>query len=468
MITAKIAEAGFSEDKPIIKNIYVESPKASVTLLLGESGSGKTTFLLSLTGVLKFLLNGYVNGLVRIDDLNPLEMNDYLKLPSKIGFIMQDPEKQLVMPTPFDETVFTLQMKGYSEEEAVKKARELLEKAGLSNKINLHVENLSGGEKRRLSILLSIIHQPQILILDEPSASLDVEGIRMVREIVRKYKERENTTVLIAEHKPVFYADLIDNAFIIEKTGSKRVTLETLHKSSVVDIARHQCAEKSKDNGSFGEVVLETYGLDIGFDKPMIRNINLTVRSGEAIGILGPNGSGKTTLLKTIAGFYRPLTGEIRVREGGRVFYVPQNPDLLFLFKTVEKELKETSKKTSFPVDELVELIPWYPSVKGLNPHWLSHGQRRWLSIVIAYAYSRGVILLDEPSTGLDYVRFNHLKRLITGLKKKGVSFLISTHDPRVVGEIVDKVYVIDNGRLIEVDKCRAVEEYYSRTGVSA
>ncbi|WP_448577357.1 ATP-binding cassette domain-containing protein [Thermosphaera sp.] len=466
MITAKIAEAGFSEGKPIIKNILVESSKASVTLLLGESGSGKTTFLLTLTGVLKFLLNGYVNGSVRINDLNPLESDDYLKLPSKIGFIMQDPEKQLVMPTPFDEAVFTLQMKGYDEEEAVRKARGLLELVGLSGKMNLHIENLSGGEKRRLSILLSLIHDPPVLILDEPSASLDVEGIKMVREIVKKYKERDNTTVLIAEHKPVFYTDLIDNAFLIEKSGSRRVGLETLYKSSVVDIVPHHCTEQDGGDVSPGEVLLETIGLDVGFDKPLLRNINLEARRGEVIGVLGPNGSGKTTLLKTIAGFFKPISGEIKIGGEGRVFYVPQNPDLLFLFKTVEKELKETSKKTGMPLEGLVELIPWYPAVKGFNPHWLSHGQRRWLIIIIAYAYSKGVILLDEPTTGLDYVRFNHLKRLIDELKKKGVSFLISTHDPRVVGEIVDKAYVIDNEKLVEVDKCRIVGEYYSKTGV--
>ncbi|MEM2009265.1 MAG: ATP-binding cassette domain-containing protein [Thermosphaera sp.] len=464
MLNAKINEAGFTEERPIIRNINIENQGRSVTLILGESGSGKTTFLLTITGILKFLLNGYVKGEVRLRGLNPLEERDYLKLPFEIGFVMQDPEKQLVMPTPLDEAVFTLQMRGLDEDEAVKKAHYLLSQAGLLDKRNLHVENLSGGEKRKLSILLSIVHNPPFLILDEPSSSLDVEGIKLIRKLIRDYKSRDDSTVLITEHKPVLFMDLIDKAYLLERGSSKQVSIDSLLKSSFVDITPHECVDFRNDEN--GEMVLETSSLEIGFEKPLLRDVNLVAREGEVIALLGPNGSGKTTFLKTLAGFYRPLSGEIKIGSSARPFYVPQFPDLLFLFKNVEKELVETSRKADLSFNQLVELIPWYPSVRSLNPHWLSHGQRRWLSIIIGYAYSRKIILLDEPTTGLDYVRFNHLKRLIRELKTKGVTFIISTHDPRLVAELADRVYVIRGQHLFEDDKCRVVENYYRELGV--
>lgn len=466
MLSARVIEAGFSESKPVIRNISVENKGNSVTLILGESGSGKTTFLLTITGILKFLLNGYVKGEVRLRGLNPLDERDYRKIPFELGFVMQDPEKQLVMPTPLDEVVFTLQMRGLSEDEAVEKAQFILKKAGLFDKKNLHVENLSGGEKRRLSIILSTVHNPPFLILDEPSSSLDIEGIKLVRELIKNYKSRDDSAVLIAEHKPVLFADLIDVAYLFERNGARQVSVDSLYKSSFVDITPHECIDPRVKQG--GDVVLETSGLEIGFEKPMLRDINIVAWEGETIALLGPNGSGKTTLLKTLAGFYRQLSGEIKVKSNARVFYVPQDPDMLFLFKSVEKELIETSRKAGQPFDRLVELVPWYPSVRSFNPHWLSHGQRRWLSIVIGYAYSRKVVLLDEPTTGLDYVRFNHFQRLVEDLKRNGTTFIMSTHDPRVVAEVADRVYVIRDQRVHEDDKCRVVENYYRELGVVA
>ena len=207
----------------------------------------------------------------------------------------------------------------------------------------------------------------------------------------------------------------------------------------------------------------------------MARDIDLYLDKGEAVAIIGRNGAGKTTLLKTLAGALDPLDGDVLLmgektsskQRIGRVFYVPQMPDYLFITSSLEEELRETARKTGKTVEWLASHIPWYEEARRTSPYRLSHGQRRWLSIIIAYSYGAPVILLDEPSSGLDLKLFRQLAGLVEELRRSGVSFLISTHDPRVVGEMCNRAYILDRGRLSKIDRYRAVELLEKEAGLS-
>lgn len=446
IVLANIERAGY-RDTPIISNVNLEIQAGESVLIRGSSGSGKTTLIFALTGVLKHLLGGFVEGRVEIAGLNTLEFIDFRRLHTVIGVLLQDPEKQLVMPTPFDEIVAFLEVLGYTYEEASRKGLELLRDLGLGGRENKHVENLSTGEKRRLAIALTFIHEPKVVFLDEPSANLDPSGIRAVKDLVKSHVKKGGG-VLITDHRPGYFVDIADNILVMEK--GKLIKYE-FYEPSTGEVV---CSENELE---VGDKVVETKDLDVGYgDQRVVENIDLELRRGEILALIGPNGSGKTTILKTLAGWIKPLKGEVNIR-AHKIFYSPQTPDLVFLYSSVEKELAETSRRTGISFDELVEKIPWYPSIKKLSPYRLSHGQRRWLSLIIGVSYGRDLLLLDEPSTGLDPVLYTSLVKMLNHVAKRGGAIMLSTHDPRIVGELATRVLLVENGRLREVDKCAAV-----------
>ncbi|MET1159518.1 MAG: ATP-binding cassette domain-containing protein [Thermoprotei archaeon] len=469
MIRAAIERAGYTSGSTILSDVKISVEPGEVLLVTGVSGSGKTTLLLSITGVVKHLLYGFVEGSIDISGVNPLDYQGFLEIPRIAGFVLQDPEKQIAMPTPWDEVAFTLENLGYSEEEIGKRTRHYLERYGLLSKAYKHVEELSGGEKRRLTIAAALVHEPRVVFLDEPTASVDPWGVKWVREEIKEFKKR-GYIVIVIEHKAKYFLDLADRVMVMDNgrvrsmydtplSENERVLLEEM------GIDARPVLRIREKRQELGEVVLSTRGLSVGYSgESVVDSVDLEVRRGEVLAVIGPNGSGKTTLLKTLVGGLKPVSGEIIRR--GRIFYVPQQPDYLFIKLSLESEIRDTSRKTGVSLNELVELIPWYSSTAKQSPYRLSHGQRRWLSIVIAYAYSRDVILLDEPTTGLDYGLFKELAEIIDKLRRRGTGFIIATHDPRIVAEIADNVLLIEKGRARYVDREWALRYLEESSGV--
>ncbi|PNV81026.1 MAG: hypothetical protein C0179_04785 [Fervidicoccus sp.] len=164
MLSAKIESAGYVEGEAIIGNVSINAERGKLVLVGGRSGSGKTTLLFAITGILHTLLGGWVKGKVSYDEREDiLALEDPVSASGKIyGFVLQDPDRQLLMPTPLDEVMFTLENFGSEENEAETRARELLNRFGLGEKMLKHVEDLSGGEKRRLSLASAIAHDPPV------------------------------------------------------------------------------------------------------------------------------------------------------------------------------------------------------------------------------------------------------------------------------------------------------------------
>ncbi|MGC9121682.1 MAG: ATP-binding cassette domain-containing protein [Thermogladius sp.] len=422
---------------PVVKSASIELGDGEVALVTGPSGSGKTTLVLAITGVLKHLLNGHVTGRVSLGGVDPLDPHGFRRVPLVTGVVLQDPDRQIAMPTPLDELVFTLENMGYETAVAVEKSKKVLEFFGLGAKASEHVENLSLGEKRRLTIASAVVHDPGLLILDEPTASLDPWGVKNVVNFVDKAK-RMGLSVLLVEHKPLFFRDLADKTYRVERG----VLVDSPPPPAGLSFRR---SARSREGG---ESVLEAEDLVVGYGEPVLRADSIRVGRGEVVVVAGPNGSGKTTLLKTIAGFLKPLS--YRKVKARRAFYVPQHPDFTFIHRTVEGELRDAARSVAF--SELASMYPWFDQVRRRNPFTLSHGQRRWLANLVAYGYSRDLILLDEPSTGLDDAMFGELVRAVRALAERGAGLLVSTHDPRLLLELADRAYFVDGGRLREVD----------------
>ncbi|MEB3862249.1 MAG: ATP-binding cassette domain-containing protein [Desulfurococcales archaeon] len=454
LLEARIEEAGYG-DKQVLREVELSLAEGERLLIVGSSGSGKTTLLLSVSGVLDNLLEGYTRGKVSLAGLNPLEPEGFRKVPSKAGFVLQDPDKQLAMPTPLDEVMFTLENLGWSEEEARKRALEVLAEMGLKGLELVPVENLSGGQKRRLTLAASLAHNPVILFLDEPTASIDPWGLAELRSYLRRISGERG--VAIIEHKARYFLDMVDRVVALREgriagywRPSSPGLVEELEDAGA-DAGSYTVREPRV---SVGEVVVEARGVGAGYGGRVVVEVGeVTVRRGEVVALVGPNGSGKTTLLKTLGGLLKPVEGEVRLR--GHAFYMPQHPDYVFLFPTVGREVAEV--KTATGVD--LTSLPGFEWVKGLmdrSPYRLSHGQRRWLAFGIAIAYRADLYLLDEPTTGMDVGLYRTFGSLLEDLASRS-AVLVSTHDVRVVAEYVDRVYMVSSGRVWEVDKGYAV-----------
>lgn len=454
-LEAEITRAGYDEKTIMLGKVNVRAGESHVLLIAGSSGSGKTTLLLSLTGVLKHMLNGIVEGTISINGLNPLILEDFEKLPGNISVLMQDPERQLIFPTPIDELSTSLEAMGYPHVEALKQASILLNEIGLGDKVNVHVEDLSSGERRRLTLALIQVGDPPIYLLDEPSANLDPQSIALVRDTVKKWKNN-GKTVIIVEHKIHYFKDLADEMYVLR--GGR------LEEFFVINDMLVNLPECKPTNSPEGEVILEFEG-DIGYnDTPIVKNVEFKARRGELISIVGPNGSGKSTFLKTLAGFLKPVDGELNTCTR-KYFYAPQNPDLVFVHRTVMKELESIARKTGKSLHELTYMYPWFMKILDKSPYQLSHGQRRLLELLIAFAYGEDLILLDEPTTGLDAQLYEYVIRELRTRVSKGSTIIVATHDPRLVLES-SRVYVLESGKIKEDDKCRVAESMFKSMGV--
>jgi len=434
MLSIRIEEAGY-RDRPVLRGLSLRVDGEKI-LVAGASGSGKTTLFLAVTGVLSHLLSGYVEGEVDISGYNPLE-EGLEGVAERIGIVLQDPERQLAMPVVRDEVLFTLENLGLESDMGY--VESLLSRFGLGGMGDRHVEDLSGGEKRRLTMLTAVAHSPGTVLLDEPTASLDPWGIRDVRRFVEGLDE-----AVIIEHKAGYFTDIVDRIYVLSGGRLVEAGPDELEEMGVDTLPRRRL---SRVEVELGGPALRTSGLSVGYGEPILEGLDISVERGEAVALVGPNGSGKSTILKTLAGFIEPLGGDIELYV--EPLYLPQEPDIFFLHPTVREEIMSVSGE---------EGLSHFPSrLLDMPPYLLSHGERRRLLNLLAMLYGHGLLLLDEPTTGLDLGNYLSMARGLVEMKRRGRALLIATHDPRLVLDVCDRAYIIDGG-LREVGSEEAAE----------
>ena len=449
-----IREAGYKLEKPVLKDVRLVLEEGEVLLLLGPTGSGKSTFILAITGILNNLLYGYVKGFVRLFDVNPLEPEGFRRIPRYIGVVLQSHELQIAMQTPLDEVLFTLENLGI--ENAFEKARKVLEKYGLSEKAEADVETLSGGEKKRLCLASSIVHEPELFILDEPTANLDPWGAGEVLKYVLELK-RKGKTVIVTEHKPGYFLKIADKVAVIENHTLK-LGLKYGKELTPCTIMRAKRERESKI------VYLKNVKFKYCEECPLVlEGASMDVYEGEIVAVVGPNGSGKTTLGKIVSGLLKPISGEVKIAGAApwrlkpkellkRVIYVPQEPNYFFVKGTVEKELKLAARYGELKFGKLIEsLDPWILDKMDESPYKLSYGQKKWLTYTLAKVYGSRVIVFDEPTAGLDPVLTDKFFTWLKEASRDGITPILLTHDVRVLEYAADRVFIIEEGVVREI-----------------
>ncbi|XJZ28834.1 ABC transporter ATP-binding protein [Bacillota bacterium Lsc_1132] len=457
---------------PAIRNLSLKIEKGQFVVLFGPSGSGKSTLLRLLKKEIQ--PHGELSGDILLNG-QPLQET------SDVGFVFQDPENQVVADDVLNELVFGLENSGLSTTEMRSRVAEMVHYFGAEQQLQQKTQELSGGKKQQINLASVLLMQPDILLLDEPTSQLDPVSTRELLDLLVRLNEEFGMTILLAEHRLEEIIALADKMVFMEKgqaveEGDPRFVLTKLWSSPYRDYVpsipalflklngqgavpltvkegrnwingfeiQHKPVETSRSVE--GKVIFQIKQAFFRYNKEknfVLDELDFRLNKGEVYALMGGNGSGKSTLLKMACGILKPEHGRVFFDNKPlkawknkdfvkRVGYLPQNPKLYFLHDTVEKEMEAAMKQWNLTDrDEIGQLLErlGISALTQSHPYDLSGGELQKAALVCLLMRKPDLLLLDEPTKGLDPLSKKNLASILTELKQSGVTILMSTHD---------------------------------------
>ncbi|HUZ70883.1 MAG TPA: ATP-binding cassette domain-containing protein [Candidatus Saccharimonadales bacterium] len=424
---------------PALDNVDLDISDG-VTLVAGASGSGKSSLLRVLNGLVPHFHGGTVSGFAEVCGRDVVTTPTRV-LATHVGFVFQDPELQAVYPSVERDIAFGLENIGTSPALMVRTVGDALERAGIAHLRKRAVATLSGGERQRLAIAGVLAMRPRLVVLDEPLSQLDADGAAaLVTTLVDLAKQ--GTAVVVAEHRFERLAIVCDRH--IEVDGGRAVgTVEsTAVRPAVVRSATAMVPARSR-----GPVAWRVNQLAAGPARsPVLEGVTLEGRRGEIMALMGPNGGGKTTLLRTLAGLLTPISGIVE-RAPGRVAFLPQNPMALLHRASVAAEIAWTVRRDASAHDasDLMADLG-LAHLAQRDPRDLSSGERQRAAIAAVLAGSPSIALLDEPTRGMDDGARDALCRVVLRMRADGCSIVLATHDINLARTVADRIVRVGAG----------------------
>ena len=465
MIELKDVSFSYYKGPKVLNNISLNIKKGELILLLGESGSGKTSLVRTINCLVPKFFDGDFKGEVNVLG-KPTKDLSMVDLSSMIGTVFQNPRNQFFTLDTTSELAFNLENHGINPELIKSRVFDIFNDLNINHLKDKDVYKLSGGQMQMVAIASACALNPEILVLDEPSANLDRSSISDLIELLKIFKSNK-TTVIISEHRLYYLKDLVDRAFYI-KDGEIKNIFKGYELYSMNDRKRLEYGLRSLNDDSIliknkpsekDEKLLEFKNLSVGYKKPLISKMNLKIESGEVLGIIGENGSGKSTLLNTISGLIKEISGEIlfngkKLNRRDRqklCALVMQEPSYQFFMESVEKELTfgiknyDENKLNMYLQDMNLK------NIKDNDPLKLSGGEKQRLAILINLLDNKDVFLLDEPSSGLDYKNMLVISDEIKKLQEKGKIIIIISHDYELLSEVCTKIIYYNQGGFVKM-----------------
>lgn len=477
--------------KPVLMDINLDLEPGTLNLVTGRTGSGKSTLLRCLNGLVPHFSGGIISGTINIFGFNPIKEGPK-KMASIVGFVFQEPEAQFVFDVVEDEIAFTLENAAIPTEEMHQKVDRMLQDMDLLSLRKKHIRELSGGQKQKVAIASVLINTPKVLILDEPTSQLDPVAADELLKFIIALRDQYGLTVLISEHRLERLLPYTENIIQLSGQGevlygpsqtvlphlqqlppmiqlAKRLKLSPLP-LRIEDFPKHlkeKLAPKSKTDQSpslpKNNIILEISELTTRLaDQIILYKINLQLRKGEILTLVGPNGAGKTTLLRSILRLI-PVKGKIYL-EGKEtndmdlgeiikhIAYLPQNPNDLLFAESVLAELQVTIK--NHQINKSFEEISAFLRAFGLEhlkdryPRDLSVGERQKTALAAISVHQPSILLLDEPTRGLDYDAKEGLKNILQQWRAEGKSILLITQDIEFAARTADRAAILEEGKL--------------------
>lgn len=485
------------QEKPALDGVTLEVRRGDFLALFGRSGSGKSTLLRCLKPSLTPA--GNMSGEI-IFDSEPITKMPHSNETAKIGFLLQDPENQIVTDKVWHELAFGPESLGIPTDEIRRRVAETASFFGIGGWFHSDTSALSGGQKQLLSLAAVMVMRPEILILDEPTSRLDpVAADELFSALVRVNREL-GTTVIMTEHRldealtaatmavviddgkilaegtPADVARKIADGDIGSETRALRAALPAYMRigEGSVRAARELVGGLASETRLFalpekkerarGDVVLSAENISFAYgDRQVVRDLTLEIRRGEITALVGGNGSGKTTTLRLLAGLIQPQCGFITKK--AKTAMLPQEPRALFTKNTLRDELARISGDE----DKLAEAIR-ICGLGGLldrHPYDLSGGETQRAGISMLLLTGADILLLDEPTKGTDAGFKDEFRRLLVRLADDGKAILIVSHDLEFCAETADRCAMLFDGGIVSEGAPREFfgnSEYYTTT----
>ena len=437
-------------------------------LLLGASGAGKSTMMAGLAGVLGGDEEGEQEGSLTIDGVDAREAR------GRVGLVLQDPDSQIILERLGDDAAFGCENLNVPREEIWQRVRESLDLVGLGGlELSRSTRHLSGGQRQRLALAGVLAMKPGLLLLDEPTANLDPEGVIEVHDAVKKVIETTGQTMVVVEHHIDVWLDLVDRVIVLGRSDADSPAGAVIADGKPDEVFAQMgdvlaaggawvpgraIPDCRPDDETRGETVLSTENLSFGRGTALGAGINLDFHAGEVTALMGSNGAGKSTMALTLAGLLKPIDGRVLIADSlkpphagqepinwkskellGRIGMVFQEPEHQFASNFVRDEVAIGPKSMGHSEDEANQTADRMLDQMNLtrfakaNPYTLSGGEKRRLSVASMLAAAPKVLVMDEPTFGQDFSTWTEMVKLIAAIRDQGSCVIMVTHDEALV-----------------------------------
>lgn len=511
-----------------LKDIDLSVEEGTFLGLIGPSGAGKSTLASAITGAIPHHYRGRLFGSTLVAGLDTCEapLTDIAKV---VGSVLQDIDAQMVASVVEDELLFGLENFGIDHREIEGRIASALDAVGIADLRHREIATLSGGQKQKVAIAAILAMTPRVIVMDEPTSALDPASARDVFEVLRRAKELTGMTVILIEQTVALLAEYCDRVVVIDQgrialdgtptdvfshgetlraigvdtprtvrisnslaeaglapNDSPALTLDGAE-SLVAGILAPGLSESSpiapcalgdrpdaRNTVDGRPIIVDVAGAaySYGTGQAGIEGIDLTVRAGEILAVVGQNGAGKTTFTKLLNGLIKPSAGVVRITGldtrttpvsalASHAATLFQNPDRQLCRNTVVEEISFGLELQGAPADAARERARHVAATFGLpenaSPFNLSRGQRQMVALASVVALEPELIILDEPTSGLDYRECMTVMETVRQRALDGAAVVMVCHDMEVVSDFADTLAVMAEGRLIEVGPSREV-----------
>ncbi|MER8155692.1 ATP-binding cassette domain-containing protein [Streptomyces sp. NPDC094472] len=483
--------------RPALAGVDLTVPEGELCLLVGPSGVGKSTLLGAVSGLVPHFTGGTLRGRVTVAGRDT-RTHKPRELADVVGTVGQDPLAHFVTDTVEDELAYGMESLGIAPDTMRRRVEETLDLLGLAELRDRPIATLSGGQRQRVAIGSVLTTHPRVLVLDEPTSALDPAAAEEVLAVLQRLVHDLGTTVLMAEHRLERVVQYADQMILLPSPGAAPLTgapAELLPVSPVqppvvalgglagwpspmplsVRDARRKAGPLRERLASLapravadpppGEPVGEMARLSVRHGRvEALRGVDLSVRPGETVALMGRNGAGKSTLLAGLVGLHEPASGSVRVGPDRvvphrtrpaellrQVGLVPQEPRDLLYADTVAAECAAADQDAGAAPGTCRELVGrLLPEVAdSAHPRDLSEGQRLALALSVILTARPPLLLLDEPTRGLDYAAKARLVEVVRGLAADGHAIVLATHDVELAAELAHRVVILAEGEVV-------------------